>query len=364
MVTTIAQTPSTVDYVKATKQYEEKTDKKLQNADTLVLSGFGVSLKIERDALHIKNGRSYAEQTIEPCTLYRGVHGIKQIVILTNKGSVSLDVIAWCKEQDITITMLDYSGNLVQSLTPEQESNAKLRRAQYTMDEKKVGYIACEIVKEKLYQQKATLEKHSELPQGERAQEIFTDTLKWFELPELPERYYEVDFLRLVEGRAAKAYFESWVGLPLKWGKSDAKTLPPHWLTVTERTSPLSNGNGRKAVNPGQCILNYAYALLESACRQALQKEGFDLSCGILHTDKNNRDSLVYDLMELYRGKIDHLVLSLLKTLSFKKGMVIPVTDGSMKLNPELARYICSVCQIASLEIEDGAKTLKQLILS
>jgi CRISPR/Cas system-associated endonuclease Cas1 len=135
MATIIAQ-PSTTDYIKATQQYEEKTDKKLHNAETIILSGFGVTLKIERDALYIKNGRTSAEQTIEPQLLYRGIHGIKQIVILTTKGCLSFDVIAWCKEQNITITMLDFSGNLIQSLTSEQESNAKLRRAQYTMDDR------------------------------------------------------------------------------------------------------------------------------------------------------------------------------------------------------------------------------------
>lgn len=362
MVTTIAQSPSTVDYVKATQQYEEKANKKLAHDDTIILSGFGVSLKIERDALHIKNGRSYAEQTIEPQILYRGVHGISHIIILTTKGSLTLDVVKWCTEQNITITMLDYAGNLIQSLTPEQESNAKLRRAQYTIDEHKLGYIASQIVAEKLRQQRATLENHDELPMQTRALEIFNTTLSWFELPELPPSYYDVDFLRLVEGRAAKAYFESWVGLSLKWGKSDVKVIPPHWKTVTERTSPLTN-NGRKAVNPAQCLLNYAYALLESACRQALQKEGFDLSCGILHTDKNHRDSLVYDLMELYRGKVDDLVLNLLTKTTFKKGMVLSVADGTCKLNPELARYVCASCQIEQREIDAGAKVLRDLVL-
>jgi hypothetical protein len=67
--------------------------------------------------------------------------------------------------------------------------------------------------------------------------------------------------------------------------------------------------------------------------------------------------------MELYRGKVDDLVLSFLRSTSFKKGMVIAVTDGSCKLNPELARYVCASCQLDQQEIDAGAKVLKDLIL-
>src|SRR5437588_2090593 len=37
-----------------------------------------------------------------------------------------------------------------------------------------------------------------------------------------------------------------------------------------------------------------------------------DLACGFLHADQQYRDSLVYDLMELYRPTVDALVLALL----------------------------------------------------
>jgi hypothetical protein len=39
-------------------------------------------------------------------------------------------------------------------------------------------------------------------------------------------------------------------------------------------------------------------------CRQALAAQGFDLGCKFLHAYEQHRDSLVYDLMELYRPAV------------------------------------------------------------
>ncbi len=103
----------------------------------------------------------------------------------------------------------------------------------------------------------------------------------WLGLPQSPPWLNTLDMLRTYEGRAAQAYFAAWVGLPLRWAKPDAKRIPPHWLTIQERTSPLApNGNGRLAVDPVNAILNYAYAVLEGQCRQALTAPGFDVACG------------------------------------------------------------------------------------
>jgi CRISP-associated protein Cas1 len=80
--------------------------------------------------------------------------------------------------------------------------------------------------------------------------------------------------------------------------------------------------------------LNYAYALLEGQCRQALTRLGFDVARGFLHVDKPGRDSLVYDLMECERGAVDGLVLDFLGRTMLHYGDVTPVSDGSCRLHP------------------------------
>ena len=170
--------------------------------------------------------------------------------------------------------------------------------------------------------------------------------------------------VRTYAGRAASAYFAAWIGLPLRWAKSDAKRVPPHWLAVRARNSPLShNGMPRHAVDPTNALLNYAYALLESQTRVGLSRQGFDLACGFLHADTDRRDSLVYDLMECERGTVDGLVLTFLKATTFHKGNFTPVSDGSCRLYPQLARAVVAACRVPQEQIDCRAEWLRSQLI-
>ena len=142
------------------------------------------------------------------------------------------------------------------------------------------------------------------------------------------------------------------------------KKVYPHWLKMTERTSPLSHNHGaRHAVCPGHAILNYSYALLESQCRLALSKLGFDVCLGMLHSDKLHRDSLIYDLQELFRPVVDDKVLQFIERNTLKRGDILPVTDGSCRLNPELARLVVASCKVSQSSVDEKALWLKSLLL-
>jgi CRISPR-associated endonuclease Cas1 len=150
----------------------------------------------------------------------------------------------------------------------------------------------------------------------------------------------------------------AWQGCP-SWAKGDDRRVPPHWLAVRERSSPLApNGNARRAVDPLNAILNYAYGVLEGQCRQALAARGFDLACGFLHADKPGRDSLVYDLMECERGTVDRLVLDFLARTTLHYGDVTPVSDGSCRLHPQLARAVVEGCRVEQRRLDEHAKRL------
>ena len=112
-------------------KYEKLADRQLQNSDTIIISGYGCSLRVKNDALVIFPGKTHKDQSQDTTLLYRGMHTIKRIVLLSDKGVVSLDAVKWASEQDIAIMMLDGRGNLISSLSSENESDANLRRAQY-----------------------------------------------------------------------------------------------------------------------------------------------------------------------------------------------------------------------------------------
>jgi len=350
------------DYGASCATYEALADKVTHKAGVIIISGIGCTLCVRNDTLTVVPGKTYAAQKEGPVTLYRGVHGITSIILLADKkGSITLDAIAWCDSQDIRLSILDYRGTCIQSFSSTR-ADARLRRLQYAAP---AAAISGELVRRKLEGQRTTLVAHPELPGSNEAIHLLDDALAWLLLPELPTRFSDVDWLRTFEGRAADAYFSAWEGLPIRWDKAVTKTIPPHWKRVTKRGSPLSKNHGaRYAINPGQAILNYAYALLESQVRQSLNAAGFDSACGFLHSDVLDRDSLVYDMMELYRPMVDDLVLCLLKKITFTKGDYMTTTDGTFKWNPQLSRYIAASCRLPQKEVDAGTTWLRSRLLS
>jgi CRISPR-associated endonuclease Cas1 len=170
--------------------------------------------------------------------------------------------------------------------------------------------------------------------------------------------------LRLLEGRAADAYFAAWNGFSLRWRVGDKRKIPPHWLQVRERSSSLGSARNRHAVDPVNALLNYAYGVLEGQCRTALLAHGFDIACGILHADKHGRDSLVYDLMELFRPVVDGFVLNLLGKTTFSYGDFVRANDGACRLHPQLARYVVATCRVSDQAVRDEACRLRNQLLS
>jgi len=57
--------------------------------------------------------------------------------------------------------------------------------------------------------------------------------------------------------------------------------------------------------------LNYGYGILYGMIEVALIKAGIDPYLGVLHTDRHNKPTLVFDLIEQYRHWIDALVIQL-----------------------------------------------------
>src|SRR5262249_53759197 len=76
---------------------------------TLILTGYGAGLRVERDALIVTEGRTHHPQTPLVHTLYRGVHAVSRIICLDPKGSVSFPAVSWCAEQGITLLLLDHA---------------------------------------------------------------------------------------------------------------------------------------------------------------------------------------------------------------------------------------------------------------
>jgi CRISPR/Cas system-associated endonuclease Cas1 len=146
-----------------------------------------------------------------------------------------------------------------------------------------------------------------------------------------------VETIRLLEGRAAGAYFAAFRDIPILLPRADARRIADHWRTVGSRRSPLSGGP-RLAITPVHAILNYCFALLESETRLALNSLGLDAGLGLgLHTDTPKRDSLVFDVLEPIRPEIEGWVLHWIKREPLRRSDFFETSNG----NCRLMSYLC-----------------------
>jgi CRISPR associated protein, Cas1 family len=88
------------------------------------------------------------------------------------------------------------------------------------------------------------------------------------------------------------------------------------------------------------------------------------VACGFLHSDKDGRDSLVYDLMELERPEVDGLVLDFVARTTLHYGDVIAGADGSCKLHPQVARAVVAGCRVPQERIDEHARWLASTLVA
>lgn len=351
------------DYMTSCEKYEKLSDAslKLRNFDTAVLGGHGVTLKVRYDALCIEYQRATGNSKV--LKLSRGVHKTKQVVLFARGGYITLDAIEWFCQQNITVYLMNYNGELLQVLTPKQPRNSKLNFFQFlaTIPEcvnSPSLSIAIELIRRKTLSQVATLTKHPELPYQFEAIEALENGL---------HRLHKIDTiegLRQLEGMLAMAYFKCFSDMPIKWEKQASKIVPEHWKKISPRNSPLSyDGSGRRAVNPYHAALNFALALLKAQILEAITIAGLSPDVGYLHSyEGENKPSLVFDLMEPFRAIVDDMVLSFFQKTTFKKGDFIQSFSGEARMNEELRRYILASCRVNFIEVDRLCRWLRSTL--
>ena len=147
---------------------------------------------------------------------------------------------------------------------------------------------------------------------------------------ETPER------IRLIESRAAAAYWAVWHNLPINFPKKDQPRTPEHWRIFGTRVSPLT-GSPRLAVTPPNAMLNFLYSVLQSESRLAVCALGLDSVLGVLHVDSPARDALSCDVMEAVRPDVDDFLLHWTTRETLKREWFVEQRDGNCRLLTELA---------------------------
>jgi CRISP-associated protein Cas1 len=346
------------EYLASLAKYEKLANLRLRNFDTAVLGGYGVMLKVRNDGLVVEYQKSHEPGNDTVLRLNRGTHKIKQLVIFTRGGYVTIDALGWLIQQGITLYLMDYNGELLQVLTPKQPRNAKLAYLQYRAanDIPELGLgISTELIRRKTLAQIATLEKFPQLPGQSEAMATLEDGLS------LLHKMPTIERLRTLEGRLAGAYFPVFANVPIKWERSAIKAIPEHWHTIGTRNSPISsNGDARHAVNPYQAVLNFSLALLKAQVLEAIVISGLEPTIGFLHSYRGEgKNSLVFDLMEPFRAVVDAMVLAFFQKTTFKKGDFYQEVSGECRMNDELRRFIAASIRVSSIDIDKMIRWLR-----
>jgi CRISPR/Cas system-associated endonuclease Cas1 len=117
----------------------------------------------------------------------------------------------------------------------------------------------------------------------------------------IPNTVVERDRLMGIEGLASQVYWETLSRVEINWDKKHVLT---RFMTIGERQG-LVGRNGRHAIRPFHSMLNYVLGLAIVRLRIACIGLELDTEVGIYHEDDEYRESLLYDLVEAMRARIE-----------------------------------------------------------
>ena len=143
-------------------------------------------------------------------------------------------------------------------------------------------------------------------------------------------------------------YFRAWRGIKIKWSETNAHPIPMDWEAFVSRSAlRVTKPENRHATHPISAMLNYAYGALLARTQIDLIANGFDPMIGIIHDKSRSRfgrtPSYALDVMEVERPVVDRAVLKLVAERTFSPLDFTVATDGTCRLNPELARVVVGI---------------------
>ncbi|KCZ49714.1 MULTISPECIES: CRISPR-associated endonuclease Cas1 [unclassified Hyphomonas] len=322
-----------------------KRKRRERQSNPLILTGYGLSIRVDKGRLVIKDGLTHFPSKPAETTFFKGSLDLPpRIVIVDGKGNITLDAIDWLQEQSIDLIRLRFDGRV----------QFVVSASGYAADPKKVAWQrktrASEPARVKyavpLIQQKilGTLYNLENLLPESRSREKAIEAAK-SALAELKQSPPDtIAKLSAIEGTVAQGYFFAWRALDIKWKATKRYPVPDEWKRYFSRSS-LKWGESRvrnkSATHPVNAMLNYAYALLESEVRIKVIADGYDPSVGITHDNSNfDRHAFVFDQMEPMRPDADRKLLELVRTENLSGADFDLQHNGVVRINTELIRSL------------------------
>lgn len=253
--------------------------------------------------LGVKNGMFW----VKPSEVAGQLIAVRKIrtILLSPSTRVSTDALFLALENSISVLLVDAIGRakgLVWSGQYGSISTIRKRQALFAQHIQGMLWIR-DLLGQKIENQNATLEelyqeKHLIQREFQNAQKIMTNMLhklQHWTPSDNPDLKQIAASFRGWEGTASRAYFYC-IG-----------SIIPSKYQFKKR-------NKHPAYDPFNASLNYLYGILYGMVEVALLKAGIDPYMGILHTDRYNSPTLVFDLIDQYRHWVDKVVLQVFLT--------------------------------------------------
>lgn len=323
----------------------------------LIVYGQDVSLRVHNAEMCIVYGFSSNRQEL---VLNRATNNITHLVLSAFSGTLSINAMHWLMEQNILVSVLDDYGRLLTSIMPEEHISPVTKRRQATASNAINMKISTWLLSEKLQEQRKVVKwlhdyfHHTDwwsVARDKRVnQAIYISEDREKMLPSCLNH----DSQRVLEAQSAVAYWHCFEGITLRWIK--ARKIPVNWQTIGNRTSPKTN-SPQKAIDPFNACLNYLYAVLESKVRQTCIINNVDPDFGIIHADHNSRTSLVFDLMEPVRPKVDKLLFNWIANQAFNPKDYFETREGVCRVSQDTVKQVIPLAKDLTSDI---TKTVKE----
>ncbi len=319
-----------------------------------LLTGYGVSLTVDHGALVLRDGIANQRRQTR---LHRGQRALKRIVVLSATGNLTLAALRWCADVGTAVTCIDpTTEDVLLVCAPRAHDDARIRRAQALAGDTPLGLnLAKELIIAKVRGQQANLFQVLDNPDVAHGLDRILQQLTEAET---------LDAIGHLEAIAAQAYFAAWTGVHVTFPTRDRQHLPAEWTRFAQRASAIGRGReARKASDPANALLNYAYRLLEVEATLACQRLGLGPGLGVLHRDKQGRDSMSLDLIEPVRPDVDRWVLELLGGHTFTRDDFVETHEGQVRLTPELAEVVTEMMPTWAASIAPHAESVAHALV-
>jgi CRISPR-associated endonuclease Cas1 len=325
----------------------------------LILTGHGVSLRVEKGSLLVRGGFTHYPQQRETWRFFPGDWRLpSRIVVVDVDCGLSFAALAWLSEHDIPLIQINWRGEIINVVSGNPKITISERLKSQLITKTKDGglNIALKLIRTKITNSIGTLRnafpKSGNIDQAINKLENLIKLLK-------SKPPSNVSQLMGIEGRVGYAYFDAWRTYRIKWKGIDRHPIPDDWHQIGRRSSKLGSIShpNRNATHPINAMLNYAYGVLESQVRMQVVAAGIDPTIGILHGNARGQHGLVFDLMEPLRPVIDRKVLEFVQSRTFHPADFVLANNGNCRLNPELARNVVRAVAVSG----NGNDTVIQL---